>query len=144
MIEIQRVVTVGRPVDAVFAYLADFETTNEWDPGTVRTTRIAGDGGAGTMYRNVSRFAGRETELLYTAVELRAPGLLRFRGENKTVTAYDTIKLEPTGSGGTELTYRAEFLFKGVARLLAPVLRKQLSRLGDDAARQLQAVLQQP
>jgi uncharacterized protein YndB with AHSA1/START domain len=141
MIRIQRVVTVERPVEVVFAYLADFENTNEWDPGTVRTTRIAGDGGAGSTYRNVSKFAGRETALLYTAVELRAPSLLRFRGENKTVTAHDTIRLEPIASGGTELTYRAEFVFKGVARCLAPLLRRQFSKLGDDAARQLQAVL---
>lgn len=141
MIRIQRVVTVERPVDAVFAYLADFENTNEWDPGTVRTTRIAGDRGAGSMYRNVSKFAGRETALVYTAVELRAPGLLRFRGENKTVTAHDTIRLAPIASGGTELTYRAEFVFKGVARWLAPLLRRQFGKLGDDAARQLQAVL---
>jgi uncharacterized protein YndB with AHSA1/START domain len=142
IMKIERVITVGQPVGAVFSYLADFETTNEWDPGTVRTTRIAGDGGAGTMYRNVSKFAGRETELLYTAVELREPGLLRFRGVNKTVTAHDTIKLEPVASGGTELTYRAEFVFKGVARWLAPLLRRQFSKLGDDAARQLQTVLQ--
>jgi len=142
MIRIQRVVTVGRSVGEVFAYLADFENTNEWDPGTVRTTRIAGSGGVGTTYRNVSRFAGRETELEYTAVELREPGLLRFRGENGTVTAHDTIWLEPTGPGVTELTYRAEFVFKGIARWLAPLLRRQFSKLGDDAARQLRAVLQ--
>ena len=45
----------------VFAYLSDFTTTTEWDPGTVRTTRESGDGGIGTRYRNVSRFLGRET-----------------------------------------------------------------------------------
>ena len=42
--EIERSVTVGQPVDRVFAYLSDFTNTTEWDPGTVRTERVAGDG----------------------------------------------------------------------------------------------------
>ena len=45
---IERTVTVDRPPAEVFAYLADFTTTTEWDPGTVRTTRESGDGGVGT------------------------------------------------------------------------------------------------
>ena len=59
--QIQRTVETAAAPAAVFTYLSDFTTTNEWDPGTVRTTRISGDGGVGTSYRNVSRFAGRET-----------------------------------------------------------------------------------
>ena len=57
--EIERSVTVGQPVDRVFAYLSDFTNTTEWDPGTVRTERVAGDGGVGTRYHNVSKFLGR-------------------------------------------------------------------------------------
>src|SRR5690242_11102622 len=122
MATIQRVLTVGRPVETVFGYLADFEHTNEWDPGTVRTTRLDGGGGVGTTYRNISRFNGRETELTYTVVEVSSPERLRFRGVNKTVTASDTITLRPVGPGETELTYLAEFEFHGVARLAVPFL----------------------
>ena len=59
MITMQRELTTDSAPDAVFAYLADFTTTEQWDPGTVRTVRIAGDGGVGTRYANTSRFAGR-------------------------------------------------------------------------------------
>ncbi len=52
----------ARP-ERVFAYLADFTHTEEWDPGTVRTHRVSGDGGVGTTYANTSRFLGRETDL---------------------------------------------------------------------------------
>ena len=38
----------------MFAYLSDFTTTNEWDPGTVSTERVSGDGGVGTTYHNTS------------------------------------------------------------------------------------------
>ena len=86
---------------------------SEWDPGTVRTTRESGDGGVGTTYHNVSRFLGRATELTYVVTEHEPPVLLRLRGENKTVVAHDTMTLVETPTGGTELTYRAEFSSRG-------------------------------
>jgi hypothetical protein len=56
--QISRTVSTTASLEQAFAYLADFTTTNQWDPGTVRTTRLSGDGGVGTRYRNVSRFHG--------------------------------------------------------------------------------------
>ena len=137
---IERTVTVDRPVAAVYAYLKDFTTTTEWDPGTVRTTRDYGDGGVGTRYHNVSKFLGRQTELTYVVTELKDDKLIRLRGENKTVVAHDTMSLVATTSG-TELTYRAEFEFTGLARLLSPLLAPAFRRLGDEAADGLRSAL---
>ncbi|QBX54217.1 polyketide cyclase [Nocardioides seonyuensis] len=139
--EIRRTMTVSRPHDEVFAYLQDFTTTTEWDPGTVSTTLVSGDGGVGTRYHNVSKFLGRETELTYVVEEVQAPRTLRLRGENKTVVAHDTMTLMPTASGGTELTYHARFDFKGLARLVAPLMAPAFKRLGDEAEQRLLDVL---
>lgn len=130
---IERVVTVDQPVSAVFAYLSDFTTTTEWDPGTVRTVRQSGDGGVGTAYHNTSRFLGRETELVYVVTQLRADELIQLRGENKTLVALDTMRVAATPSGGTTVTYSAEFTFKGLARFAAPLLRPAFTKLGDEA-----------
>ena len=138
---IVRTVTVARPVAEVFAYLSDFTTTTEWDPGTVRTTRESGDGGVGTRYRNVSRFMGRQTELTYVVTEHEPPTRLALRGENKSVVANDTMTLAATSGGGTQVTYRAVFTFKGAARILAPFTAPAFRRLGDKAADGLRAAL---
>ena len=138
---IVRTLTVPRSPQEVFDYLRDFTTTNEWDPGTVRTTREEGSGGVGTRYHNVSRFLGRETELTYVVEEDSPPHTLRLRGENKTVVAHDTMTLKPTATGGTELTYRAEFAFKGLARWLAPLAAPAFRKLGDDAEEGLRKAL---
>lgn len=126
--------TVLTPADPakVFAYLSDFTNTEEWDPGTVKTTRVSGDGGVGTEYRNVSRFLGRETELTYTVEEHVAPTTVALRGENKTVVAHDRMEMRAAGAG-TEVTYTASFEFRGAARYLAPLLRPALTKLGNDA-----------
>jgi uncharacterized protein YndB with AHSA1/START domain len=132
VITIERVVTVEKSVESVFAYLSDFETTTEWDPGTVSTVKVDGDGGPGTKYRNKSSFAGRETELEYVVQQREAGRVFQLRGENKTVSALDTMTFRAT-DGGTEVTYRAEFEFKGVTRLIEPLFKPQFKKLGDEA-----------
>ena len=129
---LRKTVTVDKPVDKVFAYLSDFATTTEWDPGTVQTVRISGDGAVGTEYRNTTRFAGRETQLTYVVDELVPNQRIALRGENKTVIAHDTMTFRTSGRG-TEVTYTADFTFKGLTRFLAPLLKPALNRLGDRA-----------
>lgn len=121
---------------AVFDYLSDFTSTTEWDPGTVRTELISGDGGVGTRYRNTSKFMGRETVLDYEVTEHSAPHRIVLRGENDSVVSTDTIEVEPAG-GGSRVTYQAHFDFKGVMGKAEPVLKLLLwlpfKRLGDEA-----------
>ncbi len=127
----RRVLTSASP-QQVFDYLSDFTTTTEWDPGTVRTERVSGDGGVGTTYRNVSKFLGRESALTYTVTELSPPTRISLRGENATVLAHDTIEIAAAGAG-TQVTYTGDFTFKGVAKLVGPLLRPALVRLFDHA-----------
>ena len=130
--KLQRSVETTASPAAVFAYLSDFTTTNEWDPGTVRTERVSGDGGVGTTYRNISTFMGRETELTYEVVRHQPDSLFALRGENASVVAHDSMEIAPLGEGST-VTYTADFEFKGLGRLVAPLLRPALKRLGDEA-----------
>ena len=139
-----RTFTTTSAPDVVYAFLADFENAVEWDPGTVECSRIDGDGGVGTRYRNVSSFLGRTTTVEYVARELNPPSFLHFEGNNEQFTGHDRIRLEATG-GGTQVTYDASFAFHGAARLALPVvaiylpvlanktvthLRERLDRLG--------------
>jgi len=131
-VQLQRTVRTDKPLTRVFDYLSDFTNTTDWDPGTVSTVREQGDGGIGTIYRNTSEFMGRQTELRYVVTELVPGERIKLRGENKTVVSTDTMTFRPAGDQ-TEVTYSAEFDFKGLARYLAPLLRPALNRLGDHA-----------
>lgn len=130
--KLQRSVETKATPEAVFAYLSDFTHTNEWDPGTVRTVRVSGDGGVGTIYRNTSKFMGRETELTYEVVDHRPDSVFALRGENSSVIANDTMEIEPAGFA-SKVTYTADFEFKGLGRLIAPLLKPALKKLGDEA-----------
>ena len=139
---VERRFTVPRPVEDVFDYLADFTTTNEWDPGTVSTTRESGDGGVGTTYANTSEFLGRRTDLVYETVVHDRPHRVQFRGRNARATTRDTMSFRDSGDGGTEITYRADFDFGSLLNLVAPVLlRRPLERLADEVQEEIRRVL---
>ena len=138
--KLQRIVTADKPLNKVFAYLSDFTTTTEWDPGTVKTVRTSGDGGFGTEYLNTSTFAGRETQLTYVVHELVPNQRIALRGENKTVIAHDTMAFREV-AGGTEVTYTADFTFKGLARLFARFMGPAFKRLGNEAETGMAAAL---
>lgn len=137
-----KTVVVEKPLDAVFSYLSDFTTTTDWDPGTVTTVRRHGNGGVGTTYLNTSTFLGRETQLTYIVREFIPGKRIRLRGENKTVIAVDTMTFRSVDAG-TEVTYTAEFTFKGPSRLLAPLLRPAFDRLGTQAQAGMRTALDQ-
>jgi carbon monoxide dehydrogenase subunit G len=134
--KLQRSVETDASPAAVFAYLSDFTTTEEWDPGTVTTTLVSGDGGVGTTYANTSKFMGRETRLTYEVVEHQPDSRFALRGENASVVAHDTMEIAPNGSG-SRVTYTADFAFKGIGRFVAPLLAPALKKLGDDAEKGL-------
>jgi carbon monoxide dehydrogenase subunit G len=139
---VERTFTVSRPIEDVFDYLSDFENTNEWDPGTIRTRRLAGDGGIGTTYENRSTFAGRETELTYETIGFDRPTFFSARGNNKTATTTDSLTFTRDGAR-TQIHYRADFTFHGVAKYVAPlVVKRKLEPLADETVEQIRRSLE--
>ncbi len=136
MIEMQRELSTDAAPDAVFAYLADFTTTEQWDPGTVRTVCISGDGGVGTRYANTSRFAGRTTDLVYVVTGLTPGRSIELRGENASVIAHDTITVA-AHPDGCLITYRVKFAFQGWLRWIEPVLGLAVANLLDKGVQEL-------
>lgn len=141
VITVERTVEVARPIAAVFAYLADFTHTEQWDPGTISTTRT--DDGplrVGSTFRNVSRFGKRVTELDYHVVRLEPDARLTFTGNNRTVEATDDMTLR-AHDAATVITYRAHFRFKRWVRPLEPLLRSRFEPIADETVAQLAKTL---
>jgi Polyketide cyclase / dehydrase and lipid transport len=56
MASFENTVTIRRPVEDVFAFLADFENVPAWNPAIVETRKVSpGPVGVGTTYRQTSR-----------------------------------------------------------------------------------------
>jgi carbon monoxide dehydrogenase subunit G len=134
-------VETARAPEDVFAYLSDFSTAAEWDPGTIECERL-GDGpiGIGTEFRLLASFLGRKSTLTYTIIAYDPPRQVTFRGENATVVSLDRIDFEPLDSG-TRVVYDAELTLKGPAKLADPLLGLAFKRVGDQALDGMRATL---
>ncbi len=138
---VERTFTVARPIGEVFTYLSDFTTTHDWDPGTLETTRISGDGGLGTTYSNLSKFMGRRVKLVYETVAYDLPREVKFRGVNGGTTATDWFRLSAR-EDSTEIHYRADFDFSPLLKLVAPLFIKgRLDRLADETIEQMKQAI---
>lgn len=129
---------------AAFAYLSDFRTSAEWDPGVVQaektgTLKI----GEGTEFQLVARFLGRETPLTYRVVEYDPPNAVTFLGENATVVSRDRITFAAKATG-TRVSYEADLQLKGPMRLADPLLALAFKRVGDRALTSMRQVLAGP
>lgn len=119
--------------EAAFAYLSDFSSTAEWDPGVVEATRLEkGELHQGSGFRLRARFLGRTIPITYRIIEYEPPFAVTFLGENTTVTSRDRITFEPAGEGAW-ITYDAELTLKGPLRPLESLLGLAFKRVGDRA-----------
>jgi carbon monoxide dehydrogenase subunit G len=135
---------IQQPREDAFAYLSDFSTTREWDPGVVEAKRLNGQAvGEGTEFWLVAEFLGRKNELTYRTVEYDPPYAVTFLGENATVISRDRITFDSTAAGtrGTRVTYDADLALKGRLRIADPLLALAFNRLGDRALAGLRRTL---
>jgi hypothetical protein len=127
-----------------FAYLSDFSTSAEWDPGVAKAERLgAGAVGEGTVFRLVAEFLGRKAPLTYRVTEYQPARAVTFVSENATVVSHDRITFE-TILIETRVTYDADLRLKGLLRLADPLLAVAFTRVGDRALAGLRKVLGRP
>jgi hypothetical protein len=89
-------VETRRPRDEVFAYLSDFSTTEEWDPGVVEAERV-GDAplSEGSEFRLVAAFFDRKTPLTYRIMEHDPPNAITFRGDTRRSSSLTGSRSSP-------------------------------------------------
>ncbi len=135
-------VDTSRPRDEMFAYLSDFSSTQEWDPGVIEAKRL-GDAPIheGTEFRLLTSFLGRKIPLTYRIVEYDPPNAVTFRGESSTVVSLDRITFEPS-KRGTRITYDADLALKGSFKLAGPLLGVAFKRVGARALAGLHKTLE--
>lgn len=121
------------PVDAAFAYLADFSHAAVWDPGTATAERL--DDGpirVGSSFALGVRMAGSVRPMTYRIVALEPDREVILAGEGSGVAATDTMTFTPTDSG-TRIDYRADIRLLGWRRFLQPFVGGTFERIGREA-----------
>ncbi len=128
------------PAEEVFAYLADFATVAEWDPGIATARLLSGEAGTtGARYEVVAQFLGRRTPLVYEILESVPPtdgsaGHVVLEAVTSDFRSHDVITVVPDGAG-CSVTYDADLALQGFRRPFDPFLGLAFRVIGDRARR---------
>jgi len=121
------------PLEDAFAYTADFDNIEDWDPGVAKSSQIGSEPiGVGTAFDVLVAFGSRRIPMVYTITEYDQPHRVVFVGEGSMLTAVDTIEFAAKMEG-TEITYTADLTFKGIAKLFTPFMGAKLNDVGTNA-----------
>ena len=114
----QNTVTIARPADEVFAFLADLRNIPKWNYAIERTAKTSpGLARVGATYRQTRTIPRRSEEnLQITAFE--PPSRLTIDGQLGPFQAITSYQLQPVASG-TQLTNHVEL--EPISALLRPV-----------------------
>lgn len=132
--QFEATVVIDRPIDEVFAFLADGENDPKFSPRVLEIKKTTdGPPGVGTVYASTVKDAGMKTKREFKLTEFEAPTRIRWTEVSKNlVTApeggYD---LAPEGSG-TRVTIHNVLEGHGPGKLIAPLALRSARKGADD------------
>jgi uncharacterized protein YndB with AHSA1/START domain len=113
----QRSVTINRPIEEVFAYVADGENGPKWRSGKIEIKHESGEG-IGAIYRQtVPGPGGRRVAADYEVTAYDPPRHMAFKAVAGPVRPAGEYRLEKAAEG-TKITFSLEEHLSGWKRLL--------------------------
>jgi uncharacterized protein YndB with AHSA1/START domain len=141
---VERSITIDRPVEDVFAFVADCRNDPRWCSRVLSVEQVAGDGpGPGARYRAVHRPI-RLRKPLDLAVEVLAvepPHRMTLRERDDDGVFDVAYELRADGAG-TRMTQYDQVDLTGVPGVLHPLARRTIGRHLDEQLTALKALLE--
>ena len=120
MATFENTVTIRRPIEEVFAFLADFENIPRWNYAIVETHKVSeGAVGVGTSYQQVRSVPSRSEER-FEVIAYNPPRQLEIRGQLGPFPSRLSYVLDAIPEG-TRVTNAVELELRGPSRLLGRV-----------------------
>jgi len=125
---------IDRPIEAVFAFLADGENDPKFSPRVLEIAKTTdGPPGVGTVYASTVKDAGMKTKREYKLTEFQPPTRIRWAEQSKNlITANEGgYDLAPEGAG-TRVTIYNVLEGHGLGKLLEPLALRAARKGADD------------
>lgn len=128
MIKVEESIVIQRPVEEVFAFLADQTNAPHWQSGLLEVQRTTdGPLGIGTKHTAVRKFLGRRVEATNEYVVYEPNKEVTFKGIANSANFIHSYLTESTAEG-TKVTSRMEMETKGLFGLAEPLITSSLRR----------------
>jgi uncharacterized protein YndB with AHSA1/START domain len=145
MFEVKAAVRINRPVEEVFAFIAENENDPQWCVPVVETTRISGrEPGVGARYTFASKVGLIKLGGEFEITEFEPPVHIGWRGTSPFGRYDGRYGLEPWEDGASHLEESVTFQYSGLWRLLESMHRRQFATNYDRQLNRLKQLLEDP
>jgi carbon monoxide dehydrogenase subunit G len=137
-------VVVDRPIEEVFAFLADGENDPKFSPRVIEIAKTTdGPPGAGTIFASTVKDAGVKTKREFKLTEFQQPTRIRWSelSKNSVVVPEGGYDLASSGSG-TQLTFFNVLEGRGIGVLFAGLALRSARKGADAFAQSIKAAIE--
>ena len=137
MITKETSIVINRPVEQVFAAMADVKNQPQWDPGLLEA-RLTPDApvSVGTKITEARKFMGRTSENTGEVVEFEPNARITRKSGDSPMTVMGTLTFAPTPKG-TKVGWRWDLQFSGFFALAGPLIAAAMVKGADKSLRGL-------
>jgi carbon monoxide dehydrogenase subunit G len=122
----KQTVTIARPLDAVFSFVADGETATKWRSGVLDIKRVSGDGMGARYVQGVRGPMGRRIAADYEITAFEPNRRIEFQTTAGPVRPHGRYDFEAV-DGGTRLTFSLDAHMSGIrGRLMGGMVQKTM------------------
>jgi uncharacterized protein YndB with AHSA1/START domain len=114
----RRTITIKRPIEAVFDFIADGANAMKWRSGVLDTAHVAGKGVGEQWSQGVKGPGGRRIAADYEITAYEPPRVLAFKAIAGPVRPTGSYSLSSASDTSTNLTFSLEAELGGLKRLL--------------------------
>ena len=125
MLEFAADLKINRPLAEVFAWLTNADNQRKFDKGSLEMHVLTpGPWREGTQFREIRNLGGRKTTVLSEVAELEQNK--RFVIRSKTGPGWLGVWVFEPDQAGTRLRWTGQLRMNGFARLLEPLIGRQM------------------
>jgi uncharacterized membrane protein len=136
--------TIDRPIEEVFAFLADGENDPKFRPALLEVAKVTdGPPGVGTVYASTARYAGMKIKREFKLTAFEPPTRIRWAEVSRSLLTtpeggYDLVP-EPSA---TRVTIHNVIEGHGPGKLIAPLALRFARKGADDLGRAMKAAVE--
>lgn len=137
-------VTIDRPIEEVFAFLADGQNDTKFSPRVIEIEKKTdGPSGVGTVYASTVKDAGVTTKREFELTEFQPPTRIRWteRSKNPVVVPEGGYDLAPAGAGA-QVTIFNELEGRGFGKLITPLALRAARKDADAFGQRIKAAVE--
>lgn len=136
-------IVIDRPVDHVFAFLADLENTPKWQSGVTDSKVISsGPIRVGTQFTEIIKIVGRSVETLCEVIEFEPGKKVGFRSDSSPAIQFEgRYSFEPIQIG-TQVTFTGWTRLGGLWRLLEPLFGGEVKKELEGEMKRIKSLLE--